>query len=370
MEDYENTINEGKHTPPKDFVCPITTHIFNDPVTLETGQTYERKAIQQWLERGNSTCPITRQKLHITQLPKTNYVLKRLIGSWKELSPSNSIPELTLTLTSPDSVIDQATTDGTVTEMRDAITKLCTSEVLKEAETAVFKIERFWQELPESSIKVEIQNMLSQSPVINGFVEILFSSVDTRVLISAVFLLSELASRNENVISTLTRVETDVECIISLFKKGLFEAVVLIYLLKPNITTLLQMEMVDSLLSVVNKKEDEFFKMCVKPKSATVFLLGEIITCGDDGEVFELVKRVTSGKSIECIVSSLESEFIEERITSVRILLRCIQEDGKCRNVIADKAELGPVLEIFIGANDKDRFEIVQFLSELVKLNR
>ncbi|GJT68593.1 putative E3 ubiquitin-protein ligase LIN [Tanacetum coccineum] len=308
MEDYDNPANEGKHTPPKDFVCPITTHIFNDPVTLETGQTYERKAIQQWLERGNSTCPITRQKLHNTQLPKTNYVLKRLIASWQELTPQ--------LISSPDSVISQAPIDGTVDELKVEITKLCTSEVLKEAETAVFKIERFWQELPESSMELEIQTMLSQPPVINGFIEILFSSIDTRVLIATVYLLSELA------------------------------------------------------LSVVSKKEEEFFKMCVKPKAAAVFLLGQIATSGDDGAVFDVIRRIISGMAIECIINSLESEWIEERFTAVSILLRCIQEDGKCRNVIADTAELAPVLEIFVEANDRDRFEIVQFLSELVKLNR
>ncbi|KAK1418553.1 hypothetical protein QVD17_27698 [Tagetes erecta] len=370
MGDYDSLINEGKHTPPKDFVCPITTHIFNDPVTLETGQTYERKAIQQWLERGNSTCPITRQKLHSTQLPKTNYILKHLIASWKELNPSNSNQESeqldipSLTLTSQD--------DGTVNELRAAITKLCTSEVLKEAETSVFTIERFWQDSTESGLgpEVEIQNLLSEPPVINGFMEILFSSVNTRVLISTVFLLSELGSRNENVILTLTRVDSDVECVIALFQKGLFEAVVLIYLLKPSITTLVQLELADSLLSVVNKNENEFFKMCVKPKTAAVLLLGQLVASGDDGVVFEVVRRVISGKVIECIISSLESECTEERITAVRLLLRCIQEDGKCRNVIADKAELAPVLEILVGANDQDRFEIVQFLSELVKLNR
>ncbi|GKA07754.1 hypothetical protein Tco_0686978 [Tanacetum coccineum] len=51
-------------------------------------------------------------------------------------------------------------------------------------------------------------------------------------------------------------------------------------------------------------------------------------------------------------------------------MLRCIQEDGKCRNVIADMAELAPVLKMFVEANDQGRFEIVQFHSELVKLNR
>ncbi|KVI01245.1 hypothetical protein Ccrd_020484 [Cynara cardunculus var. scolymus] len=366
--DAEVKMNEGRHTPPKDFVCPITTHIFNDPVTLETGQTYERKAIQQWLERGNATCPITRQKLHSTQLPKTNYVLKRLIASWKELSPRNSglSPEISYLenehvyipqLTSPNSVISQATIDGTVNELRLTITSLCTSEVLKEAETAVLRIERFWQ---ETSMEVEIQTMLSQPPVINGFVEILFSSIDTRVLIATVFLLSELGSRDSSVISTLTRVDSDVECVVALFKKGLFEAVVLIYLLRPSIASLLQMDMADSLLSVINKREDEFFKMCIKPKAASVLLLGQIVASGDDDAIFEVIRRVISGKVIECIINSLESEWTEERITAICILLRCMQEDGKCRNIVADKAELAPVLESFVGSNDKDRFEIAE----------
>ncbi|KAD6454725.1 hypothetical protein E3N88_09431 [Mikania micrantha] len=330
MGDNDSRINEGKHTPPKDFVCPITTHIFSDPVTLETGQTYERKAIQQ--------CNSNQENEQL------------------------DIPPLTST----------SSDDGTVNELRVAINKLCTSEVLKEAETAVLTIERFWQDLIESGLgsEVEIQNMLSQPPVINGFMEILFSSVNTRVLISTVFLLSELGSRNEDVILTLTRVDTDVECVIALFQKGLFEAVVLIYLLKPSIPVLVQLELVESLLKVVNSNENEFHKMCVKPNTAAVLLLGQIVASGDDGAIFEVVRRVISGKVIECIISSLESEWIEERITVVRILLRCMQEDGKCRNIIADKAELAPVLEILVVANDQDRFEIVQFLSELVKLNR
>lgn len=73
--------------PPKDFVCPITGQIFGDPVTLETGQTYERKAIQEWMKRGNTNCPITRQPLSANGLTSTNYVLKRLITSWKEQHP-------------------------------------------------------------------------------------------------------------------------------------------------------------------------------------------------------------------------------------------------------------------------------------------
>ncbi|KAK6944946.1 U-box domain [Dillenia turbinata] len=365
----------GKQTPPKDFVCPITSHIFDDPVTLETGQTYERKAIQEWLERGNSTCPITRQSLQSTKLPKTNYVLKRLIATWKEQNPHSfsdqsensqldTEPDFKISMpsTSPNSVIILATMDGTVTELKIAITNLCTSEILQEAEMAVLRIERRWH---EDNMKMEILSMLLKPAVVNGFVEILFNSVDPQVLRAAVFLLCELGSRDILVIQTLTQVDSDVECIVALFKKGLLEASVLIYLLKPSTTSLVDMDMVETLLAVIKMKEEESLEMSMKPKTASLLLLGQILQ-----DVSSVVKEIVSARALESIVGSLEAEKACERIAAVGILQSCMQEDGRCRNNIADKVELAPVLECFMDANNSERFEIVHFLSELVKLNR
>jgi len=58
--------------------------MFNDPVTLETGKTYERRAIQEWLDRGNSSCPITHKKLHINQLSKTIEDIQAMLQKAKE----------------------------------------------------------------------------------------------------------------------------------------------------------------------------------------------------------------------------------------------------------------------------------------------
>ncbi|EEF48225.1 F-box and wd40 domain protein, putative [Ricinus communis] len=381
MGDIDNHPGAGKHTPPKDFVCPITSHLLDDPVTLETGQTYERRAIQEWISRGNSTCPITRQALHSNQLPKTNYVLKRLVASWREQNPefasnqSETAPQKTepnfkstiiSPVTSPNSVISQSAIDSTMSELRQAITDLCMSEILSESEMAVLRIEQFWQEL---NMDLDVQSMLSKPPVINGFVEILFNSLDPQVLKATVFLLSELGSRDKGVVQTLTRVESDVECIVALFKNGLWEAVVLIYLLRPSTMSLLEMDLVESLLTVIKKKED-MLKMCLKPKTAAVLLLGQILSSSEESIVISIVNAIVSTKVIESIAGCLEAECAEERIAAVGILSRCMQEHGKCRNTISAKAELAPVLDSFLSATDGERFEIVLFFSELVKLNR
>lgn len=59
-------------------VCPITNEPFVDPVVDHEGNTYEKKAIEAWLEQ-NSTSPITRNPLTLDQL-FPNRALKNLIA--------------------------------------------------------------------------------------------------------------------------------------------------------------------------------------------------------------------------------------------------------------------------------------------------
>ncbi|XP_058736195.1 putative E3 ubiquitin-protein ligase LIN-1 [Vicia villosa] len=83
-----NTISsnlEGSYFPsiPPEFICPLTRKIFEEPVTLESGQTFERKAIKAWFQKGNRTCPVTGNTLECVFMPFTNLILKRLIDNWK-----------------------------------------------------------------------------------------------------------------------------------------------------------------------------------------------------------------------------------------------------------------------------------------------
>ncbi|CAN1335785.1 Putative E3 ubiquitin-protein ligase LIN-1 [Linum perenne] len=68
---------------PQDFMCPLTGELFEDPVTLETGQTFEREAIADWFNLGNRSCPVTGKALECSNLPLTNLILKRVIQNWK-----------------------------------------------------------------------------------------------------------------------------------------------------------------------------------------------------------------------------------------------------------------------------------------------
>jgi U-box domain len=73
------------------FRCPISLDLFTDPVTLCTGQTYDRDSIQRWLEDGNLTCPVTMQPLYDTTLVP-NHTLRHLIEQWLLKDPDPKVP--------------------------------------------------------------------------------------------------------------------------------------------------------------------------------------------------------------------------------------------------------------------------------------
>ncbi|KAL2346496.1 hypothetical protein Fmac_000496 [Flemingia macrophylla] len=66
---------------PSVFICPISLEAMEDPVTLCTGQTYERSNILKWLSLGHNTCPTTMQDLWDDTLTP-NATLRHLILKW------------------------------------------------------------------------------------------------------------------------------------------------------------------------------------------------------------------------------------------------------------------------------------------------
>lgn len=68
--------------PPEDYYCPITSELMSDPVICSDGHSYERSAIEEWLQI-NNTSPNTGLALLDTSLIP-NHALKAAILSWKQ----------------------------------------------------------------------------------------------------------------------------------------------------------------------------------------------------------------------------------------------------------------------------------------------
>ncbi|XP_078334670.1 WD repeat, SAM and U-box domain-containing protein 1-like isoform X2 [Crassostrea virginica] len=68
---------------PDEYLCPITRELMKDPVMAEDGYTYERSAIQGWIDKGKDTSPMTSIPLKTKQLIP-NRSLKMLIQHYLE----------------------------------------------------------------------------------------------------------------------------------------------------------------------------------------------------------------------------------------------------------------------------------------------
>ncbi|CAA7042523.1 unnamed protein product [Microthlaspi erraticum] len=69
------------------FLCPLTKQVMQNPVTLESGQTFEREAIEKWFNecRQNGrplSCPITSKQLSVTDL-SPSIALRATIEEWR-----------------------------------------------------------------------------------------------------------------------------------------------------------------------------------------------------------------------------------------------------------------------------------------------
>ncbi|KAK1295967.1 U-box domain-containing protein 43 [Acorus calamus] len=71
--------------PLKAFTCPLGGNVMVDPVSLCTGTTFERGAIEAWFDSGKNTDPDTGQALHDLML-RPNIRLRQSIEEWQEIN--------------------------------------------------------------------------------------------------------------------------------------------------------------------------------------------------------------------------------------------------------------------------------------------
>ncbi len=83
-----NNNRNGTSVPIESMFCPISCELMTDPVITPDGISYNRKAIEEWLNKSN-TCPLTKNRLVKVDL-RPNRTLRDVIEQYiKENSQNN-----------------------------------------------------------------------------------------------------------------------------------------------------------------------------------------------------------------------------------------------------------------------------------------
>ena len=73
---------------PKNFLCPITQSLLEDPVIWVDGHTYERTAIARWL-RTRDTSPMTGERFRgAREVLLPNHAMRSQVEEWREQHPT------------------------------------------------------------------------------------------------------------------------------------------------------------------------------------------------------------------------------------------------------------------------------------------
>jgi Mg-chelatase subunit ChlD len=111
---------------PDEFYCPITFEIMKDPVIGPDGHTYEKSAIQTWLQT-NNTSPITRKPLHTTSLIP-NIALKNVIETFLKDNNVSNLKKIVVPLS--DSTLNEFTNELVSIGYNVSKTKLTSGKTL------------------------------------------------------------------------------------------------------------------------------------------------------------------------------------------------------------------------------------------------
>ncbi|XP_072991714.1 E3 ubiquitin-protein ligase PUB23-like [Typha latifolia] len=191
---------------PSYFLCPISLQIMKDPVTLSTGITYDRDAIERWLLSGDAKCcPMTKQRVPPESELTPNHTLRRLIQAWCTLNTSNGIERFP----TPKPPVDRARIAALLDEAKQAPTQM---KALKSLKLVVAESERNKKLVESTPGAVEIlasiiSNSKSSSPRDEYEYEITATDEALHILYS--LQLSEqsligLIEKNSNFIQALT----------------------------------------------------------------------------------------------------------------------------------------------------------------------
>jgi len=63
---------------PLEFICPITHELMKQPVLASDGFSYEKSAIIEWFDRGNSTSPMTNIELESKDLSENGSLKEKI----------------------------------------------------------------------------------------------------------------------------------------------------------------------------------------------------------------------------------------------------------------------------------------------------
>ncbi|OIW10559.1 hypothetical protein TanjilG_15931 [Lupinus angustifolius] len=324
-----------------DFRCPISLELMSDPVTIETGHTYDRCSILKWFTSGNLICPKTGKRLGNIELVP-NLVLRRLI---QQYCYANSIPVADLGRRNRDIIrIVQPGSLAQEEAMKMVAGSLCgmlENGVVAEKNRAAFEM-----------------RLLSKTSIFNrsclveaGSVPLLLKLLSSRDSLAQENAIAALLNLSKYPKSRAMIVENwGLESIVAVLKKGLkiearqHAAAVLFYLASNDRYRKVIGEEPDAIPSLIRLIKDGSDRA---KKNGLVALFG-LLTHQPENQ-----KRVLEADAVSLLINIIKECEKEELVTDSLAVLAIVAEKGEGAAAILHCGALPVALEILRSSSSR-----------------
>ncbi|KAK1439394.1 hypothetical protein QVD17_05212 [Tagetes erecta] len=253
-------------------------------------------------------------------------------------------------------------------DLTQAIFTISSSQSLPECEVAIRVIAKAWLDDPL------IEKTLSKPIVIEGMLEVLFSSDNEEILELVIALLTELVTRNESNGKIIANFDPQLDGFMNLMRNSslFLKAASLLHLVKPKAQQMTSTEWIPLVLRVLEfgDQTQTLFSVHCSPQVAAYYFLDQLLN-GSDQDRMENGKQVISLGGLSLLLRRMTFGDIVEKFKSVSIVYWCILSDGRCRHYLADNMNPEFLLELLVHAKELDCSEItISVLFELICLHR
>lgn len=300
---------------------------------------------------------------------------------WQETHKPDYFRCLTCQSTEPTKCVVHSSNDSTrkaepqntylpPSDLSRAIGTISSSESLNDCEVAIRVITKTWL---DSRGDPNIEKTLSEVPVIEGMLEVLFYSNDDEVLELTISVLAEFVTRNEANRHIILNSDPQLDIFMRLLRSNslFLKSVVLLYLLKPRAKQMISIEWIPLVLRVLEFGDQlqTLLGIVCGPQVAAYYLLDQLLTGFDEDKNLENARQVVSIGGLSILVRRIECGDIFEKTKAASIVFSCIQADGSCRHYIANKLNKGSILEL-LAKQRNSQCHAFALLTELLCLNR
>ncbi|KAE9461479.1 hypothetical protein C3L33_06592, partial [Rhododendron williamsianum] len=256
-------------------------------------------------------------------------------------------------------------------DLKRAITTICSSESLTDCEMAIRVITKTWL---DSHGDPSIEKTLSNAQVMEGMLQVLFISNDDEVLELTISMLAEFIMRNDANRHIILDSDPQLVIVMRLLRSSslFLKAAILLYLVKPKAKQMTSTEWIPLVLRVLEFGDQLQTLLAVQcsPQEAAYYFLNQLVTGFGEDKNFENARQVVSIGGLSVLVKRMESGHVSEKTKAASIIFCCIQADGSCRHYLATNLNTGPILELLASGKERNSHSLAfALLTELLCLN-